>query len=67
MKLKLERQDLDSIAEKVTERLFERILPYINRPAGDLSEKRLYIKEAAKILGRGSWAIQHMIAYETRT
>jgi len=63
MKLELETADLDSIAEKVTERLFERIRPYIDRSTDDLNEKRLYsIKETAKILGRGSWAVRHMIA-----
>jgi excisionase family DNA binding protein len=65
MKIELEQKDMDCIAESVTERLLERILPYINRSASDQNEKRLYnIKETAKILGRGAWAIRHMITEE---
>jgi len=62
MKLELEQKDLDTIAEKVSERIFERILPYLDGPGRDAGEKRLYsIKEAALILGRGPWAVRHMI------
>jgi len=62
MKLEIEQKDLDTIAEKVSERVFERILPYIEAPARGAGEKRLYsIKEAAQILGRGAWAVRHMI------
>ena len=61
MKLELEARDLDTIAEKVSERLFEMIRPYLSQSI-NTGEKRLYsIREAAVVLGRGAWAIRHLI------
>jgi excisionase family DNA binding protein len=63
MRFDIEPKDLDIIADKVAERLFDRILPHLDRPKISVSEKKLYsIREAAEVLGRGTWAIRHLVA-----
>ena len=61
MKFVMETQDIDSLAERVAERLLDRLRPAL-REAGPPSDQRLCsIKDAARILSRGSWAVRHMI------
>jgi excisionase family DNA binding protein len=63
MRFDIEPKDLDIIADKVAERLFDRILPYLDKPKISITEKKLYsIREAAEVLSRGPWAIRHLIA-----
>lgn len=63
MKLDLEPQDLEAIADKVSEKILERLRPFYERAAGSGGERKLYsIRQAADLMGRGQWAIRQMVA-----
>ncbi len=63
MKLDLEPEDLETIADKVSEKILEKIRLLYERAGNIGGERKLYgIRQAADIMGRGPWAIRQMVA-----